>query len=63
MTSQEPVRMSLEFDPAAEQIAGRLYAQQGAVLTFTGWLGLLAALEAAATDLESETRRRDVRSP
>jgi hypothetical protein len=59
--SQDPLRMSLELDPGAEPISGRLYEELGGVRAFSGWLGLFAALEAAAaepTPSENESTSR-----
>jgi hypothetical protein len=47
--TQDPLRISLELDPGAQPISGRLYEELGGVRSFSGWLGLFAALEAAAT--------------
>lgn len=53
----EPRRLALEVRFDAQPIEGRLYDEDGGRLdrTFSGWLGLMAAIEAArgADDLPS----------
>jgi hypothetical protein len=41
-----PRRITLELDPGDLPISGRLMANPGSGQPFTGWLSLLAALEA-----------------
>jgi hypothetical protein len=48
--TQDPLRMSLELDPGAQPISGRLHEESGGVRAFSGWLGLFAVLEAAAAE-------------
>ena len=46
----EPHRLTLEFDSDAEPIAGRVYFQEDeVVLPFSGWIGLITAIETAGT--------------
>ena len=48
-TAGEPTRLALEVRFDAEPIRGRLYAADGAGRMdrpFSGWLGLMAAIEA-----------------
>jgi hypothetical protein len=42
----DPLRVWVEFDPGDEPIAGRLSTERGQ-RTFTGWLGLITALQSA----------------
>jgi len=55
-TTREPRRLGLEVRFDAQPIQGRLYddeADGGLDRPFSGWLGLMAALEAArSTDAE-----------
>jgi hypothetical protein len=47
----EPRRFSLEVRFDQTPIEGRLYAEDGALVRpFSGWLGLMAAIDAASTD-------------
>ena len=51
--ANEPRRLGLEVQFDAEPIQGRLYDQtdQGCLdLPFSGWLGLMSAIEAARSD-------------
>ena len=47
--TQEPMRLALEVRFDAEPIQGRLYDDDGGRLDrpFSGWLGLMAAIDAA----------------
>ena len=44
----EPKRLGLEVRFDAEPIEGRLFDDRRPVRRFSGWLGLMAAIEAAA---------------
>ena len=47
----EPRRFSLEVRFDQTPIEGRLYAEDGALMRpFSGWLGLMAAIDAASMD-------------
>jgi hypothetical protein len=46
MADRDRLRVTLELDIGSEPIAGSLHAH-GSCLTFSGWLGLAAALEQA----------------
>jgi hypothetical protein len=60
---REPQRLSLEVRFDRQPIEGRLYAEEGALVrSFSGWIGLMAAIEAAGSQTdqhEDETRRLD----
>ncbi len=43
---EDAIRILLEVDVADESLTGRASAGDGAVRTFTGWLGLVSALDA-----------------
>lgn len=47
---QESLRITLELDPGADPIAGRLYAHERREHLFYGWLEFAAALEAACKE-------------
>jgi hypothetical protein len=47
--ADQPIRVSLELDPSADPIAGRVGAEQGADISFSGWLELISALERLCT--------------
>lgn len=55
----EPQRLSLEVRLDRQPIEGRLYRREGQLVrAFSGWLGLMAAIEAARTPRdESESER------
>jgi hypothetical protein len=41
-----PIRLELEVDAHGDHIAGRIGDAKGQVVPFTGWLELIAAIEA-----------------
>ncbi len=47
---EETLRITLELEPAADPIAGRLYAHERPEHSFFGWLEFAAALEAACKE-------------
>lgn len=58
----EPRRLSLEVRFDRRPIEGRLYAEQGELVRpFSGWIGLMAAIEAAGG--EAFEREDDVAWP
>jgi hypothetical protein len=56
----ERLRIGLEFDEPTDPIAGTLTVGE-AQRPFTGWLGLIAALEAAITDRDTEPNQEQHR--
>jgi hypothetical protein len=57
--ADRPRRLSLEVRFDHSPIEGRLYAEQGQLVRrFSGWLGLMAAIEAAPAGLEAEDQER-----
>jgi hypothetical protein len=64
-TAGEPTRLALEVRFDAKPIEGRLYSSDAGDRLdreFSGWLGLMAALEAArGTGTESHEDRGDAR--
>jgi hypothetical protein len=63
--SAESLRFRLELERESDAIAGRLSAEQGNTIVFTGWLELISALEEAraratgsATDDDQEVPGR-----
>ncbi len=44
---ERPLRITLELEPGAEPIAGRLYADDRPRRSFYGWLEFAAAIESA----------------
>lgn len=58
-TAGEPVRLAIDVRFDAQPIEGRLYAQEGPLdRSFRGWIGLLAAQE-AAREANHATNRED----
>jgi hypothetical protein len=60
--AEEPRRLGLEVRFDAEPIQGRLYDQQdhGRLnRSFSGWLGLMSAIEAARGDGRAPHQRRE----
>ena len=49
-TVMEPLRITLELEPGADPIAGRLYAHDLEGRRFYGWLEFAAALDAACSE-------------
>ncbi len=52
---QQPLRITLELEPGADPIAGRLYAHEAREHRFYGWLEFAAALEAACKEGSAST--------
>ncbi len=52
---EETLRITLELEPAADPIAGRLYAHERPEHSFFGWLEFAAALEAACEEGSAST--------
>jgi hypothetical protein len=40
------IEVTVELDPGSEQIAGRVLGEDGRLQRFTGYVGLMAAIEA-----------------
>jgi hypothetical protein len=57
---EEPRRLALEVRFDSEPIEGRVYEDGGPDRQFSGWLGLMAAIEAAraASSVEVEPEAR-----
>jgi hypothetical protein len=49
MTGSEPRKLALEVRFDAQPIEGRVYEDEGVDRRFHGWLGLMAAIDAART--------------
>jgi hypothetical protein len=47
MSIRAPITLALEIQPESQPIEGKLRTQDGTERTFTGTLGLLAAIESA----------------
>ena len=58
----EPLRITLELEPGADPIAGRLYAHERREHRFHGWLAFAAAIEAACEEAGRRTRLASRRS-
>lgn len=57
MTGSEPRKLALEVRFDAQPIEGRVYEDTGVDRRFSGWLGLMAAIDAAqAADPPDEDR-------
>jgi hypothetical protein len=54
----EPTRLGLEVRFDAEPIEGRLVDDRRTVRRFSGWLGLMAAIEAAAPGARRQNGRQ-----
>jgi hypothetical protein len=52
----DPLRLELELRRAGDPIEGRLSSEHGKPVSFTGWLELIAAVEAARADDDRERR-------
>ncbi len=52
----DPLRVCVEFDPGDDPIAGSL-SSEGAQRRFTGWLGLITALQSALVSRQAEPSR------
>lgn len=55
----EPLRITLELEPGADPIVGRLYAHDHAKHCFYGWLEFAAAIEAACEPERAEPTERN----
>ncbi len=51
---EKPLRITLELEPGAEPIAGRLYAEECPQHRFHGWLEFGAAIELACKEASIE---------
>jgi hypothetical protein len=47
MTARTQVTLRVELDPQGDSISGRVLDEDGAGRSFSGWVGLAAAIEAA----------------
>jgi len=52
----DPLRVCVEFDPGDDPIAGKL-SSEGGERTFTGWLGLITALQSALLTRQTDPSR------
>jgi hypothetical protein len=50
-----PLRLQLELERAGDPIRGRLHREHGEPVPFTGWLELIAAVEAARAPAPDRT--------
>lgn len=48
--AEETIRITCELQPVGDSLTGRARRQDGAAREFTGWLGLLGALQALMVD-------------
>ena len=51
-SADETVRLTIDLEPAGDPIAGRIRTSGGEEHAFTGYMGLIAALDALRPEVE-----------